>query len=175
MNFDDFLNPYYPLLDEVEVLNALYHAAELERLIKLFTPVFRNLFEDDRGDLYGDDQPVDLAGRVRRFLNRVKHLSSASPTPQELGQAPILNQWCAVRLGSSPFLLGQSTGHPLLRWGARTRTSVLIRIAPDQSWARTWNRYYALSEYVAETLFKMQADGVVSPAVELIPFTDRLH
>jgi hypothetical protein len=168
MDFDDFPDPYRPLFDEVEVLHALFDEAEPERLIGQFTPVFRNLYEDDRDDLYVDDHPEDLAGKVRRFLDRVEHLSTAAPTPEELARAPVLHGWCAVRLGSSSFMLGQCTGHPLLRWGARTRTSVLIRIAPDQSWARTWNRYYALSEYVPETLFKMQADGVVAPAVELI-------
>lgn len=174
MDFDDFLNPHRPLLDEVEVLNALYDAAEPERLIKQFTPVFRNLFEDDR-DLYENDQPQDLAGQVRRFLDRVCHLSTAEPAPEELDRAPVLHQWCAVRLGTSPFLIGQSTGHPRLRWGARTRTSVLLQIARDLSWGRTWNRYYKLSEYAPQTLYKMQADGVVSPAVELIPFKDRLN
>lgn len=174
MDFDDFPDPYQPLWGELEVLRALFDEAEPERLIGQFTPCFKNLFEDDR-DLYGNDQPQDLAGRVRHFLDRVGNLSSTAPSQEELDRAPVLHGWCAVRLGSSPFMLGQCTGHPLLRWGARTRTSVLIRIAPDQSWARTWNRYYALSEHAPQVLYKMQADGVVSPAVELIPFTDRLH
>lgn len=175
MDFDDFLDPYRPLFNEVEILLALFDEEEPEQLIGQFTPVFRNLYEDDRDDLYSGEQPKDLAGRVRRFLNRVRSLSSTAPSQEDLGRAPVLHQWCPVRLGTSPFLLGQSTGHPLLRWGARTRTSVLMQLSSDLTWARTWNRYYALSEHVPETLYKMQADGVVSPAVELIPFTDRLH
>lgn len=174
MDFDDFLDPYRPLWGELEVLRALFDPAHPERIIAQFTPIFRNLYEDDR-DLDGDDQPQDLAGRVRRFLDRVGHLSTAVPTHEELDGAPTLHGWCAVSLGSSPFLLGQSTGHPHLRWGARTRTSVLCQIARDLTWARTWNRYYSLSEYAPQTLYKMQADGVVSPAVELIRFDDRLH
>jgi hypothetical protein len=174
MDFDDFPDPYRPLFAEVEVLRALFDEAEPERLIGQFTPVFRNLYEDDR-DLYGDDQPQDLAGRVRRFLDRVSHLSTAAPPPEELDRAPTLHSWCAVRLGSSPFLLGQSTNHPHLRWGARTRTSVLCQVGRDFTWARTWNRYYALCEHAPETLYKMQGDGVVSPAVELIQFDDRLQ
>ena len=174
MDFDDFLDPCRPLWGELEVLRALFDEAEPERLIGQFTPCFRNLFEDDR-DLYGNDQPQDLAGRVRRFLDRVGHLSTAVPTHEELDRAPTLHGWCAVSLGSSPFLLGQSTGHPHLRWGARTRTSVLCQIARDFSWGRTWNRYYLLADHTPETLFRMQADGVVSPAVELIRFDDRLQ
>jgi hypothetical protein len=80
-----------------------------------------------------------------------------------------------VRLHTTPFLLGKSTGHPRLRWGARTRTSVLMQLSPDLTWGRTWNRFYTLSEYTPQTLYKMQADGVVSPAVELIRFDDRLQ
>lgn len=175
MDFDDFVDPFRPLWDELEILRALFDEKEPERLIGQFTPCFRNLFEDDR-DLYGDDQPQDLAGRVLRFFDRVAELSTAVPTPEELGRAPVLHQWCPVRLGTSPFLLGQSTGHPLLRWGARTRTSVLMQLSPDLTWARTWNRYYALSEHAPETLYKMQADGVVAPAVELIrPDGGSLH
>ena len=168
MDFDDFLDPYRPLWGELEVLRALFDPAHPERTITQFTSVFKNLYEDDRADLYADDQPQDLAGRVRRFLDRVGHLSTAVPTREELDRAPTLHGWCAVSLGSSPFLLGQSTGHPHLRWGARTRTSVLCQLAQDLSWARTWNRFYVLNGYTAETLFKMQADGVVAPAVELI-------
>jgi hypothetical protein len=168
MDFEDFLDPYRPLWNELEVLRALFDPAQPERVIVQFAPVFRNLYEDDRADLYADDQPEDLADRVRRFLNRVGNLSSTAPSQEDLDSAPTLHGWCAVRLGSSPFLLGQSTGHPHLRWGARTRTSVLCQLAQDLSWARTWNRFYVLNGYTVETLFKMQADGVVAPAVELI-------
>jgi hypothetical protein len=176
MDFDDFLDPYRPFIDEVDTLLALHDDASPDWTLRQFTPVFMNLFEDDRADLYADDQPKDLAGRVRRFLDRVKQLSSASPTPQELNQAPTLHRWCAARLGSSPFLLGHVTGHPMLRWGARAHTSVLFKVAPDLGWARTWNRYYLLSEYTPETLFSFQADGKIPPAVELIRFDEhRLH
>ena len=174
MDFDDFLDPYRPFADEVDTLIALFHEESPEWTLKQFAPVFRNLYEDDR-NLCGDDQPEDLAGSVRRFLDRVAQLSRAVPTPDELHQAPTLHQWCAVRLGSSPFLLGHVTGHPILKRGARAHTSVLFQVAPTLEWARTWNRYYSLVDYAPETLFRMQADGKVPPAVELIRFDDRLH
>lgn len=175
MDFDDFLDPHRPFADEVDTLIALHDDASPGWTLRQFTPVFRNLYEDDRDELYGDDQPLDQAGRVRRFLDRVKQLSSASPTQQELDRAPTLHRWCAARLGSSPFLLGHVEGHPILRWGARAHTSVLFQIAPDHSWARTWNRFYSLADYTHETLFRMQADGKIPPTVELIRFDDRLH
>ena len=65
--------------------------------------------------------------------------------------------------------------HPILRWGARAHTSVLFQIAPNHSWARTWNRFYSLADYTPETLFSFQADGKIPPAVELIRFDNRLH
>jgi hypothetical protein len=175
MDFDDFLDPHRPLWDELEVLRALFDPAHPERTIAQFTSVFKNLYDDDRDDLYAGDQPQDLAGRVRRFLDRVKHLSSTAPSQEELDRAPVLHRWCAARLGSSPFLLGHVTGHPILRWGARAHTSVLFQIAPNHSWARTWNRFYSLADYTPETLFSFQADGKIPPAVELIRFDDRLH
>ena len=172
MDFDDFLDPYRPLWDELEVLRALFDPVHPDRNIAQFTPVFRNLFEDD---LYRHDQPQEVAGRVRRFLDRVKDLSSMVPAQEELDRAPILHRWCAARLGSSPFLLGHVEGHPILRWGARAHTSVLFQIAPDHSWARTWNRFYSLADYTPETLFSFQADGKIPPAVEPIRFDERLH
>ena len=175
MDFDDFIDPYRPLWDDLEVLRVLFDPAHPERTIAQFTSVFKNLYEDERADLCADDQPQGLAGRVQRFLDRVAQRSTAVPTLDELDRAPILHQWCAVRLNTTPFLIGRSTGHPLLRWGARTRTSVLCQISRDLTSAVTWNRYYALSEHAPETLYKMQVDGLVSPAVELIHFEDRLH
>ena len=175
MNFDDFIDPYRPFADEVDTLIALHDDASPDWTLRQFTPVFMNLFEDERADLYADDQPKELAGRVRHFLDRIKELSSGSPTPQELNQAPTLHRWCAARLGSSPFLVGHVVGHPILRWGARARTSVLFQVAPTREWARTWNRFYALGEHTPSTLFSFQADGKIPPTVELIPFDDRLH
>lgn len=168
MDFDDFLDPYRPLWDGLEVLRALFDPAHPERTIAQFTPVFKNLYEDDRDGIYADDQPEDLAGRVQRFLDRVGHLSTAVPSQEELDRAPILHRWCAARLGWSLFLIGHVEGHPILRLGARAHTSVLFQIAPDHSWARTWNRYYLLADHTHETLFRMQADGKLPPAVEPI-------
>lgn len=175
MDFDDFLDPYKPFADEVDTLIALFHEESPEWTLTQFAPVFMHLFEDDRDSLYAADQPKDLAGRVRRFLDRVKHLSSTVPSQEELDRAPVLHRWCAARLGSSPFLLGHVKGHPILRWGARAHTSVLFQVAPDLGWARTWNRYYTLADHTPETLFAFQADGKVPPAVEPIRFHERLH
>jgi len=135
--------------------------------LKQFTPCFQNLFED-----YVDrhlNRPASEQERyVSQFLEHADRLSSVPPTQVELDQAPVLHGWCAAALGSTPFLLGQVSGHPLLRWGARTRTSPLFQIASDHSWARTWNRFYVLDGYTPEVLFKLQADGVIAADVQLV-------
>jgi hypothetical protein len=158
MDLDDFLDPYRPLADHAEVLAAHFDAADPERTVAQFPPVFQSLYEDDR-ELCRADQPPDLAGRVRRFIRRVKDLSHRAPSPEQLGTAPVLHLWCAARLGSFPFLLGHVTGHPRLRSGTRARTSVLFQVAPDLGWARMWNRYYVLADHTSETLFRLQAEG----------------
>jgi len=167
MDFDDFLDPYRPLADEVQVLRALFDETEPGRLIGQFTPCLCNLFEDYM-DRHVDQPHSEQERYVGQFLEHAVRLSSFPPTQAELDRAPVLHGWCAAVLGSTPFLLGQATGHPILRWGARTRTSPLFRIAADRKWARTWNRFYHLEGYLPEALFKMQADGVIAPDVELI-------
>jgi hypothetical protein len=167
MDFGDFIDPYHPLADETETLKALCDAANPGRTILSFSACFRNLFED-YVDRYLNRPASEQERYVHQFLEHAERLSSVPPTPAELDRAPVLHGWCAAVLGSTPFLLGQCTGHPHLRWGARTRTSPLFRIAPDHSWARSWNRFYVLDGYTPEILFKMQADGVIAPDVELI-------
>lgn len=166
MDFDK-LDPYQPFSSAVACLLEALDDANPDRTVQLFTVCLRNLFEDF-ADRHLNRPPFDHEKDVRQFLEHVDRLGSVPPTQEEMDRAPVLHGWCAAVLGSTPFLLGQGTGHPLLRWGARTRTSPLIRIAPDRSWARTWSRFYILDEYSPETLFKMQADGVVAPDVELI-------
>lgn len=167
MDFDDFLDPYRPLADEVQVLRALFDETEPERLIGQLTPCLRNLFEDYL-ERHLNQPPSEQERYVGQFLEHAERLSSIPPTLAELDRAPVLHGWCAALLGSTPFLLGKATRHPLLRQGARTRTSPFFQIAPDHAWARTWNRYYALSGYTPDLLFKLQADGVIAPDVQLI-------
>lgn len=167
MDFDDYIDPYRPFGDEVDTLLALFHEDSPDWTLKQFTPSFRHLLEDYVERHLG--RPAsEREKHVREFLEHTAQLGSVPPTQAELDQAPVLHGWCAARLMSTPFLLGRSTGHPHLRWGARTRTSPLFQLAPDHAWARTWNRFYALDGYTPEVLFRMQADGVVASDVQLV-------
>ncbi len=167
MDFDDYIDPYRPFGDEVDTLLALFHEDSPDWTVQQLTPCFRHLLEDYVERLL--NRPAsEREKHVHQFLERAAQLGSVPPTQAELDQAPVLHGWCVGMLGSTPFLLGRSTGHPHLRWGARTRTSPLFQLAPDHAWARTWNRYYALDGYTPEILFQMQADGVVAADVQLV-------
>jgi hypothetical protein len=60
-----------------------------------------------------------------------------------LEDAPELDDWIAVESPYGVCLVGTVTGHPLLPDGV-VRTSLLVAIADDRTWARTLNRYYRL-------------------------------
>ncbi len=60
-----------------------------------------------------------------------------------LEDAPELDGWVAVESPHGVCLVGTVTGHPLLPDGV-IRTSLLVAIAEDQTWARTLNRFYRL-------------------------------
>lgn len=60
-----------------------------------------------------------------------------------LEDAPELDGWVAVESPHGVCLVGTVAGHPLLPDGI-IRTSLLVAISEDQTWARTLNRYYRL-------------------------------
>lgn len=84
----------------------------------------------------------------------LKHVCSvlatldAGPSRAELATAPVLQHWRPFRtLDGSVVLGGYVSGHPVLRDGP-VRTSGLLALDPDMSWARTVSRWYRL-EYPA--------------------------
>lgn len=60
-----------------------------------------------------------------------------------LQDAPELDDWFAVESPYGVCLAGTVTGHPLLPDGM-VRTSLLVAISEDHTWARTLNRFYRL-------------------------------
>jgi hypothetical protein len=82
------------------------------------------------------------------------YLSGQAPTPLELAEAPVLENWrVLIVLGKSnakeltiPVLFGNVAGHPRLGDVRCLRTSQLIWLDRDRHWARTWNRVYRLAE-----------------------------
>ena len=68
------------------------------------------------------------------------------PSDRELDQAPVLTGWLIEDMSNGlRRLVGFVTGHPTIPPGW-CRTSVLLFVAADGSWARTISRYYRLGE-----------------------------
>lgn len=163
----DFIDPHRPFADELNLCHVLLDDQDPHVTIRRFSPSLRELFlgycETNAGGTF-----TNTRARLRDFVEHAMRLGAVSPTSAELNLAPELCRWCFVERHGVPFLLGHVLGHPTLRWGARAKTSAVFQIAQDLSWARTSGRYYLLNEYVRETLFEMQADGVMGDDVNLI-------
>jgi hypothetical protein len=99
----------------------------------------------------------DEAARIA--FDRVRR--GEQPTAEELERAPLLRHW---RLEPSDgrwlMLSGIVQGHPRLPDGP-ARTSVLLGVAQDLSWARTYSRWYRLADcaqiMTAHQLLALQA------------------
>lgn len=80
--------------------------------------------------------------------------TAATPTPEELAKAPILENWWAEEsptntIYTSPEamkwrLAGDVFGHPGFAKGEFVYTSVLCEYQPEAGWARTMSRLYRL-------------------------------
>lgn len=69
---------------------------------------------------------------------------NAGPSRIELAAAPLLEHWRPFRtLHGGTVLAGYVSGYPVLRNGPM-RTSGLLALDPDTSWARTVSRWYRL-------------------------------
>lgn len=169
MDFRDFLDPHRPYKDEVDTLRALFSDAAPDQTIRQFTPVLRDLFRMFTAR-YPDRAFSTRVDLVREYLDHLNRLHVMQPTQAQLNKAPKLDRWCAVFYGDAPLLLGRVTGHPVLREGARARTSPLFQIAPDRSWARTRSRVYELRDHFPGTLHERKSDRVIPADVRLIRF-----
>lgn len=133
-------------------------------------PVMRDLFT-----MHETHGPVrergPLHARLRLFLADIAS-RQAEPAAPELAAAPLIDRWSIIRQAGCAVLIGQTTSHPLLREGARTITSPLLRLVPAQGWARTWSRYYRLGRQDRTFVDQVIADGRLrrsTPVIELPP------
>ncbi|MBM6579420.1 hypothetical protein ILT44_04425 [Microvirga sp. BT689] len=73
------------------------------------------------------------------------------PTDIDLMAAPVLDDWRVMHRRGVPCAFGRVTDHPQHGTGHLT-TSEVLRIADDESWLRTRNRFYRLGRrYVHRT------------------------
>lgn len=163
---------YRPLDGQLARLESGLHEEGAEKLsLDSIDPVMRDLFRMHEQGLrpHSGAEESLLLPRLKRFLADVAAWVEAEPTAPELAVAPLIESWTVVRKAGCAALVGRTTAHPLLREGARTLTSPLLRLAPEQGWARCWSRYYRLGrqdrtiydQLVAEGLFSRQKTPVV--------------
>ncbi|WP_372921563.1 DUF6634 family protein [Roseovarius sp.] len=102
------------------------------------------------------------------FCNNLLELSMMEPDPTIIWCAPLLNSWCAITSEDYVRLLGRVSGHPRLREHARIRTSPLLHLSSDRSWARSYNRFYTLGQHDTSMFFRVISDGLIPSSTNLI-------
>ncbi|SFN22355.1 hypothetical protein SAMN05216224_10324 [Thioclava dalianensis] len=108
---------------------------------------------------------------VVNFEDWIVSLSTCNPSIEDLADGPLLLRWCPIKENGAPLLVGQVSGHPHLREGARVQTSPLMNLQPTESWARSCNRFYNLGERDDGFLAELRKDGRLAPnAQRLDPF-----
>ncbi|WP_438275830.1 DUF6634 family protein [Nitrobacter sp.] len=86
----------------------------------------------------------DLVLRLRALADDAAHLQHVrSVSPALLRSAPLLKFWVPALRPEGLRLIGQVTGHPLIK-GRMIMTSPLWFADPAGRWVRTLSRYYRL-------------------------------
>jgi hypothetical protein len=114
-----------------------------------------------------------IAILMTRMTRRSLELGKRGPTPDDLGDAPMLSSWIAIKdpQCGGAILVGLQTGHPFLK-GRLINTSRLCGIDPGQTWARTVTRWYRLYEQAkAETLGEQLGEKTQALKPLMLEFT----
>lgn len=163
-------DPYHPMRHLISTVaeTLLRDDPEYEESPAALPPVIRRMYQELlRFPEHGSRTPslVDL-------LHHLKQLDASYPSEGDLEGAPELCRWALVRRPASEFcqLTGYAAAHPRFEWGAPIVTSSVFRVDREFRWARTWSRFYLLSEYAPPTLRRMQAGGLISSDAELVDF-----
>ena len=171
MDFEEYFDPLQPYGDELATIVTLLRNDATDedavRLIRLMQFGLPGMYSAYRETCDGKAHP-DQISALRGFLDHAMRLSSAAPSRAELDVAPELCRWSPVLRDGIPILIGVAIGHPLMKWGARATTSPYFQINLKAGWARTWSRFYLLSEYDPSFLLELQYEGAVSRNIEPI-------
>lgn len=92
-----------------------------------------------------------IAILMTRMARRSLELGKRGPTADDLGNAPMLSPWIAIKdlQCGGAILVGLQIGHPFLQ-GRLINTSRLCGIDNDKTWARTASRWFRLAEQATE-------------------------
>lgn len=111
-------------------------AAIGERLVAHMRAAFDGLAPEDEAI----DGHAERLWRLASDLDR--YASGHPPTPEELAECPVLEDWRPIHVGERA-LAGRAFGHPRISDGRVTLTSTLIR-TDGRTFARTMTRLYRL-------------------------------
>ncbi|MBS4004940.1 DUF6634 family protein [Bradyrhizobium sp. G127] len=93
----------------------------------------------------------DLTMRLRALADDAARLQQVrSVSPARLRTAPLLKYWTPLRRPEGLRLIGQVSGHPLIK-GPMIMTSPLWFADPKGRWVRTLSRYYRLGPPANQT------------------------
>jgi len=161
-------NPHHPMRHLISTVaeNLLRDDPEYENSSAALPPVIRRMYQEFlRFPEHGSTAP-----RLVDFLHYIKRLDAICPSDRDLDEAPELGRWALVRRPASEFcqLTGYAAAHPRFEWGAPIVTSSVFQVDREFRWARTWSRFYLLSEFAPPTLRRMQAGGLINSDAELV-------
>ena len=110
-----------------------------------------------------------IAILMTRMTRRSLELGKRGPTPDDLGNAPMLSPWIAIKdpQCGGAILVGLQTGHPFLK-GRLINSSRLCGIDINKTWARTASRWYRLDEQATEDDLGEQLGGKVAALKHLM-------
>lgn len=99
---------------------------------------------------FSDRRPVpQLDPEIQRLRRLVRDLdligAGKHPGERELANAPTLDNWSLAER-RQVSLVGRVHGHPNIADGRQAGTSILLLLAPERGYARTFNRFYKLGD-----------------------------
>ncbi|WP_051949289.1 DUF6634 family protein [Methylosinus sp. PW1] len=114
---------------------------------------------------------IDPNERIANALDVVERLRSGwRPGESALAEAVFIDDWLLV---SDPAedgthsLYGVVSGHPRIREGRLTRTSIVLWLDPEAGIARTVSRWYRLGTPHALQRMAMTDEGEESPTLKM--------
>lgn len=139
---------------------------DYEESSAVLPPVFRRMYQE----FLRFPEQGSRTSRLVDFLHYIRVLDAIYPSESDLEEAPEICRWSLLRRPASAFcqLTGYVIAHPQFDWGVPVVTSTVFRIDTELKWARTWSRFYLLTEYDPGTFKRMQSNGLISTDAEQV-------
>lgn len=105
------------------------------------------------------DRQSDLT--LWEFLEEMKRRERTIPAQEECEAATVMLAWSLITSLESGLcqLAGYALGHPRFGSGVPVRTSPVLSISEDFTWARSWNRFYRIVDPSPGSWMKLEISG----------------